>query len=92
VAVFGSMYARITQGNTAVNSVLQMGLFVDGVLDPHPNPGLMAQNAGIGQAGSVANVWAPSLPAGEHTVQLVMWWNGTAGAAQQFSASICALV
>jgi hypothetical protein len=93
VIVWGSLYARITGANTAVNAMLQLGLYVDGVMDTvgRAVTGLMTQNSGIGQAGSLGWVWRLTLPAGAHFVQLGAQWNGTANAGQTNNCGIAVL-
>lgn len=94
VMVWGSVQGRITTANTAVNSLLSIGIWLDGaIVATGVTYNLMAQNSGIGQAGPLNGQWMfPALAPGAHNVQLAYRWNGTAGAALVDNASLSALV
>lgn len=92
VIVIMTTYARITTANTVVNALLQGAIWVNGVIHADPLFGLMGQNSGIGQSGTLSGVYRLRLNAGEHTLQSGTWWNGTLNAGQAHNAALCAMI
>jgi hypothetical protein len=94
VIMSGSVLARTTTANTAVNAVLGIGVLLDGAIQAAmPIFTFIAQNSGIGQSGVLGGTWRLlGLSPGTHTLTLGYSWNGTTNAGQTNWATNSVLV
>ncbi|HEY2309456.1 MAG TPA: hypothetical protein VGI05_26560 [Streptosporangiaceae bacterium] len=94
VTVTAFVQGRIAVNNTAANAALNVGIYLDGVMQTTlPVFQLVAQSVTAGAAGPLGGVWNfPGLAVGPHTIGLGYSWNGTANTAFLNGETVAALV